>query len=246
MPEPQVKQLATAGAAIKAAYEGQPNTNAFTTWHKDKLEALSDESSAGVTAVNGRAGDVVLTQSDVGLDNVDNTSDVNKPISAAAAAALASKATPSDISTAINALLGGSGPALDTLNELAAALGNDPAFSTTVMALIATKAKHSLSINTQADNYVLTLADSKDTYVRMNKETAQTLTVPPHADVPIPVGSQIPVRQSGAGGLTIVAGAGVTINTPETLKLRKQGSAAVLIQVALNVWDLTGDLEKLP
>ena len=37
--------------------------------------------TAGVTSVNTRTGDVVLTKTDVGLNNVDNTSDANKPVS---------------------------------------------------------------------------------------------------------------------------------------------------------------------
>lgn len=44
-----------------------------------------------VTSVAGRTGAVTLTKSDVGLSNVDNTSDVNKPISTATQAALDSK-----------------------------------------------------------------------------------------------------------------------------------------------------------
>ncbi len=45
-----------------------------------------------VTSVAGKTGVVTLTKSDVGLDNVDNTSDADKPISTATAAALAEKA----------------------------------------------------------------------------------------------------------------------------------------------------------
>lgn len=45
-----------------------------------------------VDSVNGQTGVVVLTKSDIGLANVDNTSDANKPISTAVAAALALKA----------------------------------------------------------------------------------------------------------------------------------------------------------
>lgn len=56
--------------------------------------------SAGVSSVNGRTGAVtlskadigMLTKTDVGLSNVDNTSDDAKPVSAATAAALAGKA----------------------------------------------------------------------------------------------------------------------------------------------------------
>lgn len=45
-----------------------------------------------VTSVAGKVGVVTLVKSDVGLDNVDNTSDADKPISTATAAALAEKA----------------------------------------------------------------------------------------------------------------------------------------------------------
>lgn len=47
---------------------------------------------AAVTSVAGRTGDVVLTSTDVGLANVDNTSDGSKPISAATQTALDAKA----------------------------------------------------------------------------------------------------------------------------------------------------------
>lgn len=50
---------------------------------------------APVSSVNGQTGAVVLGKSDVGLSNVDNTSDANKPVSAAQAAALAGKANTS-------------------------------------------------------------------------------------------------------------------------------------------------------
>lgn len=45
-----------------------------------------------VTSVNGYAGNIVLTKSDVGLSNVDNTSDLNKVISTATQTALNTKA----------------------------------------------------------------------------------------------------------------------------------------------------------
>lgn len=46
-----------------------------------------------VSSVAGRTGDVVLTKIDVGLSAVENTSDANKPVSTAQAAALAGKAS---------------------------------------------------------------------------------------------------------------------------------------------------------
>ena len=45
--------------------------------------------ASAVTSVAGRVGDILLTQADVaGLENVNNTSDLNKPISTATQAAL--------------------------------------------------------------------------------------------------------------------------------------------------------------
>lgn len=55
-----------------------------TVWQKvDNTDA--------VISVAGRVGAVTLTSTDVGLGNVDNTSDVNKPVSTAQAAAIAAK-----------------------------------------------------------------------------------------------------------------------------------------------------------
>lgn len=61
-----------------------------------------------VLSVNGQTGAVSLTKSDVGLGNVDNTSDVNKPLSTAATNALSGKASTSLnnlSSTAVNTSL---------------------------------------------------------------------------------------------------------------------------------------------
>ncbi len=101
-----------------------------------------------------------------------------------------------------------------------------------------------LALSTKTANYTLVLADAQ-TYVRMNLAGANTLTVPPNASVALPVGTQVIVRQAGAGQTTVAAGAGVTINTARTLKLRAQHSSATLIKVATNEWDLTGDLEAV-
>ena len=48
--------------------------------------------AAAVTSVNGQTGVVVLTKADVGLGNVDNTADIDKPISTATQNALDLKA----------------------------------------------------------------------------------------------------------------------------------------------------------
>lgn len=55
--------------------------------------------SAPVTSVAGKTGAVSLAKSDVGLGNVDNTSDVSKPISTATQTALNAKANTADLAT---------------------------------------------------------------------------------------------------------------------------------------------------
>ena len=47
----------------------------------------------------------------------------------------------SEISGAVSDLVGGAGAALDTLKELAAALGNDPSFATTIATQIANRVR---------------------------------------------------------------------------------------------------------
>ena len=46
-----------------------------------------DNGTSAVQSVNGQTGTVVITKSDLSLGNVDNTSDANKPVSTAQAAA---------------------------------------------------------------------------------------------------------------------------------------------------------------
>lgn len=58
----------------------------------DAVLATIEAEHFGVTSVNTRTGTVVLDKTDVGLDNVDNTSDANKPVSTAQQTALNLKA----------------------------------------------------------------------------------------------------------------------------------------------------------
>lgn len=99
-----------------------------------------------------------------------------------------------------------------------------------------------LTIVNKTDNHTLELSDA-GCYLRMNAAGAKAFTVPPNASVAFPTGTVMQLRQVGAGQVTITAGVGVTINTPETLKCRKQGSTVSIVKVGTNEWDITGDLE---
>ena len=68
--------------------------------------------------------------------------------------ALASKATPADVTAAVNALVGAAPGTLDTLAEIAAALGNDPNLATTLSNAIAGKLAKSANLSDLADALV--------------------------------------------------------------------------------------------
>lgn len=94
-------------------------------------------------------------------------------------------------------------------------------------------------------SYTLELSDAFK-MVAMANSSANTLTVPPDSEVDFPIGTRIDLSQDGTGQTTVAAGLGVTIRTPETLKLRKQWAKATLIKRAANTWDLEGNLEAAP
>lgn len=79
----------TVGGTVTSVPEGT-----ITYFEGDQLNYTKDQdifyrtaTAVRVSSVAGRTGDVVLSKTDVGLANVDNTSDVNKPISIAQQAA---------------------------------------------------------------------------------------------------------------------------------------------------------------
>ena len=74
---------------IKIAYEDNVDTNEFSDAEQSKLLGIEAGAEVNtVDSVNSKTGAVTITQTDVGLSNVDNTSDVNKPVSTAQQSAL--------------------------------------------------------------------------------------------------------------------------------------------------------------
>lgn len=67
-------------------------TDTVWLWDDETNSWLNSTEQGIVISVNGRTGEVILTKTDVGLSNVDNTSDKNKPLSTAAKNALSAKA----------------------------------------------------------------------------------------------------------------------------------------------------------
>ena len=187
---------------IQPAFDNSTNVGDLTT--------LTTGQSLQLTMINNNINDITNNTSNIttnlnsinaintGISNIDNTTDLLKPISTATTTQLNLKASQTDLNTTntnvtnnlnsintvnatltnkaditfvnneINNLLNSSPESLNTLNELAAALGNDENFSTTMTNLIALKAPltttNSQTINiTQNTNDILTLENNEIT-----------------------------------------------------------------------------------
>lgn len=90
-------------------------------------------------------------------------------------------------------------------------------------------------------SYTLVLTDAEK-FVTMTNVAASTLTVPPNSAVAFPVGTIVKGSQSGAGQLTLVAGAGVTVNGAPGLKLASQYGVFALLKTATDTWLAFGRL----
>lgn len=128
--------------------------------------------------------------------------------------------------------LGGASHTADTLANLNTKISN------------ATLTGMHISINEQADSYTLVIGDDGK-LIDMAKGTAQTLTVPKNSAVAFTIGTQILVRQKGAGQVTIApVDVDVTLNSASAaLKTVAQYSVAGLIKVATDIWAVFGDVE---
>jgi hypothetical protein len=164
-----------------------------------------------------------------------------------------------DVDAAINALIAGAPGALDTLNELAAALGDDPNFATTITNAIALKANQTdldtltTTVNTKADklatfvnvsaNRTLELTDANK-ILDFTNSVAVTVTVPTNTTIAFPIGTQIAVLRNGEGTVTFAGASGVTVNSKDSaLAIAGQYASAALLKTGTDTWQLIGSLE---
>lgn len=118
--------------------------------------------------------------------------------------------------------------------DLALAIGDVTGLQTALDAL------PRLATTTQSGSYTLALADA-GTAVETTSATGVNITVPPNSSVAFPVGTVVELLQYGAGQITVVAGAGVTIRTASSLTSRAQYSLLSLRKRATDEWVLSGD-----
>lgn len=102
-----------------------------------------------------------------------------------------------------------------------------------------------VEIQTYSTTAVTLALTDAEKYLRFTNAAAKTLTVPTNATVAFPIGTTISGISTTAAQLTFAPSAGVTLNTPETLRLRaKAFTSFVLTKVGTNEWDIAGDLEQ--
>jgi hypothetical protein len=155
---------------------------------------------------------------------------------------------------------------LDTLNELAAALGDDANFATTITNTLANKLdvssasstyltqasasttyatktySDSVNINSQSASYTLVLADAGKT-IEMNVASANDLTIPLNSSVDFPVGTSVDIIQYGSGSTTLVGDVGVTIRSNLGYRtIGSQYSGATIYKRDTNEWLAIGNL----
>jgi hypothetical protein len=154
-------------------------------------------------------------------------------------------ATTAFVQAALAALVDSSPAALDTLNELAAALGDDANFATTITNALANKLNITADVDTKVTSggaYTVTAADNGK-ILRFTDGTAVTVNLPED----MPVGFNIGVLQDGAGQVTFSAEVGATLQNRQTHTKTAGQRAVVGLFVVTNaggsaaVYNLNGD-----
>ena len=250
----EVDQSALAGVGI----DWNAGTEAFdidstvaTKTYADGAVSTHDSDTTNVhgianTALLATTADVAaVTKTTLGLGNVDNTADTSKPVSTAQSSAIATAKAEAiaDATSQVNALLTGAPAALNTLDELAAALGDDANFAASVTTSLGLKVDSLTPISQKTASYTLSSLTERDDLIEMGSGSALTLTIPTDATLDFPIGTSIDILQTGAGQVTVAPVSGtVTVNATPGLKLRTTWSSATLFKRAANTWVVFGDL----
>lgn len=211
--------------------------------------AVSNHNSA-TTNVHGISDtSVLVVQSELAALTTDDISegtnlyytDARAVAANTSAIATAKSEAIADATSQVNAIIDSAPSALNTLNELAAALGDDANFASTVTTALDGKVASFTEINQKTSAYTTVLSD-RDKLVEVSSGSGVTVTIPTNASVAYPVGTSIDILQTGSGQVTIAGAGGVTVNATPGLKLRTQWSSATLFKRATDTWVVFGDL----
>lgn len=238
--------MAYTDAAVSALGDNVGNSLSFHAADTTSVHGIADTSLLVTTTgtqtltnktITSPAG---LVKADVGLGNVDNTSDADKPVSTATETAIAT--AKSEAIAEVTAVIDSAPTALNTLNELAAALGDDENFASTVTTALDGKVASYTPIIQKTGSYTLSALSERDSLIEVSSSSAVTITIPANSAVAYPVGTSLDILQTSTGQVTIAGAGGVTVNATPGLKLRTQWSSATLFKRATDTWVVMGDL----
>lgn len=104
------------------------------------------------------------------------------------------------------------------------------------------KPASAIDIGSETTSFTLAEDDAYK-HIRVSNAGAVSVTIPDSATLNFPIGTNISIIQAGAGQITITSGAGVIINSADSLvSTRVQYSTISLIKVGTDEWDLAGDI----
>jgi hypothetical protein len=96
--------------------------------------------------------------------------------------------------------------------------------------------------STAASTTALITDDGK--LITMSNASANTFTVPPNSSVAFGIGTQLNIAQLGIGETSVVAGAGVTLNSAGgKLKLNAQYALCTCVKTGTDEWFVVGNLK---
>jgi hypothetical protein len=237
-----VSAEATARAAAITAAANTASTNLDT--HTADTTSVHGISDTSLLALKSEV--AAVTAASLGLGNVTNTSDADKPVSTAQASAIsaAQAAAIADATSQVNAIIASAPNALNTLDELAAALGDDANYATSITTALAGKVDSYTPIVQKTASYTLTSLTERDDLIEVNSASAAVISIPEDATVNYPIGTSLDILQTGNGEVSIAPVNGnVTVNATPGLKLRTRWSSATIFKRAANTWVVYGDLK---
>lgn len=99
-----------------------------------------------------------------------------------------------------------------------------------------------LTLTNKTSDFTVSSAEVGNRY-QISSASAITVTIPTNANDGIQVGATFELVRRGAGVVAVSASGGVTLNSVYSyVNLARQYSAATLVKVGTDEWDLHGDL----
>jgi hypothetical protein len=134
------------------------------------------------------------------------------------------------------------GDAVADLTILSLAAGLTPSLNAHFATKAYVDAARPLALSTRTASYTFVVADVGVEQV-YNSASSGTFTLPANTSQAIAIGLSIPLRQSGAGPLTIAPAAGVTlVSRGSAFRLSGQYAVAEVRKIATDTWILYGDI----